>query len=98
MKNFLIDLEYIVPLEAVEPHMEAHLQFVELGYAKGYFLASGPKVPRTGGVIFASAESKQELLEFCDQDPFVSEELAKLSVTEFIARRTSPNLMSAFSN
>jgi uncharacterized protein YciI len=96
MKNFIIDLEYIVPLDAVEPHLEAHLQFVDEGYEKGYFLASGPKVPRSGGVIFAVAESKEALVSFSNKDPFISEKLAQLTITEFIARRTAPQMANAF--
>ncbi|MFT6659417.1 YciI family protein [Maritalea sp.] len=87
MKNFFVDLEYVVPLKEAEKHFDAHMEFVETGYEKGYFVTTGPKVPRTGGVIFAKAEDRAEFEAFCATDPFVIEGVAKITITEFIARR-----------
>lgn len=89
---FHVDIEYTVDLALVEPHMTAHLAFVDEGYARGFFLASGPKVPRTGGAIMATAPSREMLEDFLAGDPFVTEGLIALSVTEFIPRRTVTGL------
>lgn len=89
---FHIDIEYKVDLALVEPHMQAHLAFVDEGYARGFFLASGPKVPRTGGVILATAPERSLLEEFLARDPFVTEGLSVVRVTEFMPRRTVAGL------
>jgi uncharacterized protein YciI len=83
-----VDIEYTVPLDQVEPHMTGHLAFVDEGYARGFFLASGPKVPRTGGVILATAPERAMLEAFLARDPFVTEGLITLNITEFVPRRT----------
>lgn len=85
---FHVDIEYVVPMDQVTTHMDAHLAFVDDGYARGYFLASGPKVPRTGGAILATAPDRGTLEAFLAGDPFVSEGLIALTVTEYVARRT----------
>ena len=45
---FVVDIEYIVPIEKIEPLIEAHRAFLDKNYEAKNFLASGPKVPRTG--------------------------------------------------
>ena len=87
MKNFIIDLEYIVPIADIEPLMDGHMAYINEGKDKGVFISWGPKVPRTGGVILAVAESYEEIEAFCATDPFVAEKAAQVKITEFVARR-----------
>lgn len=82
---FVVDLHYIASFEEIEPALDAHVQFLEKNYASGSFIASGPKEPRTGGVIVATAASKSELEEILDADPFKQQELAEYKITEFRA-------------
>ena len=63
---FVILVNYIEPLNEIDAHLEAHRRFLDEGYAAGYFLVSGPRVPRTGGVILAKAASADELKTFID--------------------------------
>lgn len=44
---FIINLTYIEPLEAVEKHLEKHIDFLNQYYTKGLFIASGRKNPRS---------------------------------------------------
>lgn len=89
---FVVDLHYIVPLEEIEPHIEPHLAFLDEHYAAGCFIASGAKVPRTGGVIIATAESRSQLERLLEADPFKKEKLAEYSITEFRPGRVAPQL------
>lgn len=57
---FIVLLTYVKPLEQVDTHIEAHKVFLDQYYTQGKFLASGPKVPRTGGVILVHCKSRQE--------------------------------------
>ena len=60
---FIVELTYIVPLETMDAHMAEHVKFLRKYYAQNMFVASGRKVPRTGGIILALAESREQLDE-----------------------------------
>ena len=45
---FIINLNYIVPLDKQDAHMTYHVKFLQKYYKKNVFIASGRKVPRTG--------------------------------------------------
>jgi uncharacterized protein YciI len=89
---FVIDIEYIVPFEEVQKVLEPHMAFVKQGYAEGRFLASGPKTPRTGGVVIAMGASLQEVEALMAQDPFVEAGVVALKITEFAASNRHPAL------
>ncbi|MEX0298645.1 MAG: YciI family protein [Kordiimonas sp.] len=89
---FILDVEYIVPLEEAEPFLEAHLEFINAQYEAGLFLASGPKVPRTGGVVLAQSNSRDKIEATLKNDPFVEHAVARYTVTEFHPRRTVEGL------
>lgn len=89
---FVIDLHYVVPLDQIDPYLSGHRQFLEDNYAKGNFLASGAKVPRTGGVILAVAGSIAEVEDIVQLDPFHSAGIATYTITEFEPRMAAPGL------
>lgn len=91
---FVIDLHYISTLDEIEPALDAHVAFLEQNYASGNFVASGPKVPRTGGVIIATAKSRAELDDILEADPFKQQRLAEYTVTEFRASMRADQLKS----
>ena len=78
---FILSLTYIAPLTAADQHMEAHMAWVRDGYDRGLFLASGRKVPRTGGVILARGD-RELLEELCAADPFAVHGVAAYDITE----------------
>ncbi len=81
---FIVDIEYIVPMEQIQAVLEPHLDFVRAAYAQGRFIASGAKVPRTGGVIVMHADSMQAAQDYLAADPFVSASVATYNYTEFL--------------
>lgn len=89
---FVILLNYVKPLNEIETHLEAHRRFLDEGYAAGIFLASGPRVPRTGGVILANAQSAEELTTYIDRDPFKLAGVATYEVVEFAPLKIDPRL------
>ncbi|GHC52457.1 YciI family protein [Neogemmobacter tilapiae] len=89
---FVVDLHYLVPLDQVEPQIKPHLDFLEEHYASGCFIASGAKVPRTGGVIIATAKSRTVLESLLEADPFKQHGLAQYTITEFRPARTASQL------
>ncbi|MEO0472087.1 MAG: YciI family protein [Bacteroidota bacterium] len=89
---FIVELTYTVPLEAVDQHLEAHIDFLKRQYAAGHFLASGRKVPRSGGIILAQAENQNALQAIIEEDPFHIHQLAAYRITEFVPSMTVPEL------
>ncbi|APO76234.1 YciI-related domain-containing protein [Rhizobium etli 8C-3] len=78
---FMLSLTYVKPNEEADKHMEPHMAWVRQGYAKGWFLASGRKVPRTGGLIFAIG-NRAEIEAYVAADPFVVQGVAEYEITE----------------
>jgi uncharacterized protein YciI len=89
---FIITLNYIVPLEELDLHMEAHVKYLKKYYAADVFIMSGRKVPRTGGIIIAQANSKEILEKIIAEDPFYQHKLAEFEITEFLASQAHPGL------
>lgn len=87
---FVVDLRYLVPFDQVEPVVAAHMAFVKAQYDAGVFLLSGPKVPRTGGIVLALAESKAALEAILAADPFLTEGVAECLLTEFRPTNRAP--------
>jgi uncharacterized protein YciI len=89
---FIIDLNYIAPLEELDKHMFDHVKYLQKYYEENLFLASGRKVPRTGGIILCIAESEKEVNKIISEDPFYKLKLAEFKVTEFLASQSHPDL------
>lgn len=88
---FIVSLRYVVPVEEVEPHMAGHMAWLDHCYADGIFIASGRKVPRTGGVILARGE--RAALEAClAEDPFAVHGVAEFEIIECAISRTVDRL------
>mgnify|MGYP000628022598 CR=1 FL=1 len=91
---FIVSLTYKTELSEVDKHIEDHIAFLEKYYANGNFIASGRKVPRTGGVILVQAPSKAEVEKIIQEDPFNIEGLANYEITEFLPSMTSKEFES----
>lgn len=90
---FVVTLTNHVPIEEIERHLEAHRAFLDKYYAQGVFLASGPREPRTGGIIIVSGKVSLERLEvILDEDPFKQHDLARYDIIEFHAVKHNPAL------
>jgi uncharacterized protein YciI len=89
---FIAVLTYVQPIEQVEALLAAHVRFLDEQYAAGRFLASGRRVPRTGGVILARGADRAEIEGLFAQDPFALGGVAKYEIIEFIATKTAPEL------
>jgi uncharacterized protein YciI len=88
---FIISLTYIKSSEEADKHMEPHMAWVAKGYESGMFVASGRKVPRTGGVLLALGERSQ-IEAFVAADPFAIHEIAAYDISEVAVTKTAPGL------
>ena len=86
---FVVSLEYVKPLSTVDRYLKEHKAFLDQQYAAGHFVASGRKVPRTGGVILASVANRADLEKILAADPFAKHRLAEYQVTEFLPTMSS---------
>ena len=80
---FIIDVDYEASLEKIDAHLAEHRDFLESYYQKGLLLASGPKNPRTGGVIIALGSNREAVEAMITQDPFFRQNLARYTIKEF---------------
>jgi len=89
---YIISLTYKQGLEKVDAHLAAHVEYLKAQYEAGIFLASGRKIPRTGGIILARAENRDALMEIVAQDPFYRNDVADYDITEFSPTMTCKTL------
>lgn len=88
---FVIELLYKADLKDIDAHMNAHVAFLKKYYAAGNFLVSGRKIPREGGVIIATAKSKDAVEAIVREDPFFVHGLADFRIVEFRASQQAPD-------
>jgi uncharacterized protein YciI len=86
---FIVSLTYKTELSEVDQYIEAHVRFLDKYYTAGKFIASGRKVPRTGGIILIHAAGKAEVDSIIKEDPFYIADVADYEVTEFIPTKTA---------
>lgn len=89
---FLVMVNYSKPLEVIDALLPDHVRFLDAHYAAGVFLTSGRRVPRTGGVILARSDSREDLEAILAQDPFAVHQAAQYQVIEFSPTKAAPEL------
>ncbi|MBF6175182.1 YciI family protein [Nocardia blacklockiae] len=89
---FVVILTYTADLDTIDALIPEHAAWLDANYAAGVFLASGRRVPRTGGVILADVGSRSELDAILAQDPFGTAGAATYEVIEFVPTKTAPAL------
>lgn len=89
---FIVSLTYKAPIETVDQYLAAHSAFLKEQYEKGYFLLSGRKVPRTGGMIIAKISDRKLLDEVIARDPFHINHVADYDITELMPTMTCNEL------
>ena len=89
---FIINLTYKTELEKIDEFLDEHIDFLNEQYELGNFLASGRKIPRTGGIIISKIENKKELEKIIEKDPFNIHQLADYELIEFIPSKTCDEL------
>ncbi|AVB76947.1 YciI family protein [Methanococcus maripaludis] len=89
---FIISVTYKKPIEVVEKYLAEHIEFLKKNYELQKLLASGRKVPRTGGVIISNVKTKEEVLDMLKDDPFYINEIYDYEIIEFTPSLTSKEL------
>jgi uncharacterized protein YciI len=87
---YIVTLTYLKPVEEIDALMSDHVAWLKRHYETGLFIASGRRVPRTGGVILARSGDRGALDAALAADPFVVHGAARCEVVEFTASMTAP--------
>ena len=91
---FVIELTYRATLADIDANMAAHVAFLNKHYDAGNFLMSGRKIPRTGGVIIAVADSEEQAEAIIRDDPFVAQGLADYRIIHFRASQRATDIQA----
>jgi uncharacterized protein YciI len=94
---FVIQVKYIKPIETVDKFLVEHRAYLDEGYRNNYFIASGPKNPRTGGIILSQLTDRAILEAVLQNDPFLIHGVAEFDVIEFSPVKYHPNFSSFIS-
>ena len=89
---FVLLLTYVKPLSEVDALMREHVAWLDEQYEAGRFLVSGRQIPRTGGVILARGDDREDIEALAATDPFVSGGVATCEVIQFRASQTAAGL------
>ena len=92
MKHFIVEINYTIPAEQLGEVTNQHRAFLQGGYDQGWLLYSGPRVPRTGGIVLARAPSLADLQDFFKNDPYVLNNIATYQFVEFQPVKYNPIL------
>ena len=87
---YIISVNYTSSLDRIDSLLEEHIAFLKMHYEKKLFIASGRKVPRTGGVILIRAKNRKEVNTIIEKDPFFMHGVAEYEVTEFLPTMALP--------
>ena len=84
-------LSYKVPLDTVDLHRAAHIDWLRARYTDGTMLASGRQTPPSGGVLLlrGTRAAAEALLA---QDPFAVHDVADYALYEFTPTMMAPGL------
>ena len=87
----IVLLSYTAPLEVLDQHAPAHMAWLNEAYAAGHLLASGRKVPRTGGMLLVRGDL-DAAKAWAATDPFAINGVAEYSFTDVDVRQTAEGL------
>lgn len=90
---YIISLTYQVDISVIDSLLDEHSGWLNENFDRGNFLASGRKVPRTGGAILASGSLDRTALDgILAEDPFARSGAASYEVIELAVSHTADGL------
>jgi uncharacterized protein YciI len=88
---FLVLITYKKSLDEIDGYITDHRAFLDVGYKNNYFVVSGPKNPRTGGVIVSQLSNREQLEKILSKDPFKTHDVADYEIIEFMPTKYHRN-------
>jgi uncharacterized protein YciI len=90
---FIIMVNYKKPLEIVDQYVAAHRAYMDQGYTKDFFVTSGPRNPRVGGVVVSQLKDRAILETFFKDDPYYVNGVADFEIIEFAPVKNHPEFL-----
>lgn len=87
---FLIVITYKKSVAEIGAFLKEHIAFLDEAYKNNYFIISGPKSPRTGGIILTQISDRDQLERIINKDPFLIHDVANYEIIEFIPTKYHP--------
>ncbi|KAF7617820.1 hypothetical protein F9C07_2230423 [Aspergillus flavus] len=98
MPLFLLSVSYLTSFEEVEKHLPAHITWLEQQYEQSIYLFFARKVPFTGGVCLAVAESAHQMAEITESDPFRTSNVAKYEIQELDLTKVNTSVLQEYTS
>jgi uncharacterized protein YciI len=89
---FLVALNYPPDLGAIDAALDEHNAWLAKQYHDGVLIASGPQIPRIGGVLLFGGLTREELDGRLATDPFGQRGLVTYDITRFAATKVAAGL------
>ncbi len=91
---FTVLIRYTSPLTEVDRVAPEHRSYLAEVFKKGYLVASGPMVPRTGGILWIRAPHRERVEQIVRDDPYARAKVALFEILEFDPKTVLPALLS----
>ncbi|MCX7121598.1 MAG: YciI family protein [Gammaproteobacteria bacterium] len=91
---FIVILSYKKSISEADKYLSEHRAFLDNGYKNNSFVVSGPKKPRTGGVIISQLTDRNKLDGILKMDPFNIHSIADYEIIEFYPTKHHVNFTS----
>ncbi|GKZ51889.1 hypothetical protein AbraIFM66951_007998 [Aspergillus brasiliensis] len=98
MPLFLLSVSYLTFFEEVEKHLPAHIAWLKQQYEQNIYLFFARKVPFTGGVCLAVAESALQMMEITETDPFRTNNVAKYDIQELDLTKINTPMLQEYAS
>jgi uncharacterized protein YciI len=89
---FVILLRFSTNRNAVSQWLDAHMSWLQQGFAHGVFIASGSIRERQGGAILAHGLDVAALHQRVSEDPFVAHDVVSVEIIDIELSKTEPGL------
>lgn len=94
VRFFTVLIHYLRPIPEVDQVAPRHRAYLGEIFNKGLLVASGPLVPRTGGILWMRADSREEIERIVEEDPYAREKIATFQILEFDPKTLLPALLA----
>lgn len=87
---YMVKLTIVVDRAVYEPHLPAHIAYLQELKARGALVLSGPFADRTGGMVLVNAASRAEAESIAEADPLIANRVDTYELREWLITDGQP--------